>query len=1133
MDLGGWEDKLVVSAPRLSTAPVLAVLVCHNGGQWLPDVLDALGELTVGPRHLLAVDTGSTDETAELLARAGSGDDALLDGVLTLPPETGFGAAVAEALDHAKERWGDPGRWLWLVHDDSAPEADCLENLLGIAELDSSAAMLGPLGLDWNDPRWVVDAGLSTDATGHRQTGIDPSELDPALGVDGGSAALLVSEVLAVSTACALVDREIFERLSGVDRAMPLAGEDIDLGWRINADGHLVLCVPEARMRHASALRAGERAPDAVTARGTRTFGTAERVHGVRTFLANTSGWSFLLGVPRLVVLTLLRLIGFVLLRRGAEASAELEVLKAFLTGRMGLLAARSARKAASPRRHGVRGLLTSRLTRLRNGLRGVFIGVVRERVRREIVLGQQAAGAVTGVSAAAAPRPVGPDALPAGALTEGRRRSVAGLRRPSGPVVVPVEAPLEEEPAEARPSPVPRGAPAPERQLLLVPVDRWRVARELLFAPAVVLTTMLVLFALVAHGLVAESGRFGAELHGGRLLPVGGLGQTWSDYLASWHAANGGTGAPAPASLLVLALAGTVLAPFGGPPVAVALFVLFAVPLAGLSAYLATRALPVSRRWRALAAGAYALLPAVASSTGQGRLDVIVAHVLVPVLLAGIAAVVGLSRLARVLPRQRNWFGTACLTALGLAVLGAFAPTLHVALVVLAVLGFVLVPSAPGNGRRRAAGLAVIVLLPVACLLPWPVVLLGNPEILLHGLGGRMVETSAGAWVLALSPDGSLVSAVGGLYALAAVLVLVLARGRAVVPGLVVAAVGWVTALLVTAVRAEPVGGGPSMPGWSGAALVLVAAGLMWAVLSARRWRLPGRLKGVSWQAGPSHPKWTASLAVLLMLGLAVSAAVAGRDGPLSAERGTTTPALAADLAESGSLLVVEPGPFPARLAAGEGPVFGDDDLVPAGTAVDWLRQVEADLLSGDRERVRTALASAAARGTGFVAVPEDTAARMRSLAGDLLADHGQLADGHRALRILLPSSEVELLGPDLTRKARAGEVPSPQARPLEVAAELPRFAVRVSEGGSGRALVLAAENEPGWQATIDGRTAPLASAWGNQVAVPLPEHASEVRVSYTEAPRTALLVLQAAAILFTLIGALPDRRVRRDGTA
>jgi GT2 family glycosyltransferase len=119
-------------APTLRTAPVLAILVCHNGENWLPLALSALRRSTIRPRHVLAVDTGSTDSTPSLLAEAAdpvgvvAGPDSypVLDGVVTLSNETGFAAAVNEATAQAVERWGDPGAWIWLLHDDCAPEPD-------------------------------------------------------------------------------------------------------------------------------------------------------------------------------------------------------------------------------------------------------------------------------------------------------------------------------------------------------------------------------------------------------------------------------------------------------------------------------------------------------------------------------------------------------------------------------------------------------------------------------------------------------------------------------------------------------------------------------------------------------------------------------------------------------------------------------------------------------------------------------------------------------------------------------------------------------------------------------------------------------------------------------------------------
>jgi GT2 family glycosyltransferase len=137
--------------PTLRTAPVLAILVCHNGETWLPLALSALRRSTVRPRHVLAVDTGSTDSTPDLLAEAadpggvvaGWDSSPVLDGVVTLSREFGFAAAVNEAVAQAIERWGEPGTWIWVLHDDCAPEPDCLEILLGAAEESSSAKVLG------------------------------------------------------------------------------------------------------------------------------------------------------------------------------------------------------------------------------------------------------------------------------------------------------------------------------------------------------------------------------------------------------------------------------------------------------------------------------------------------------------------------------------------------------------------------------------------------------------------------------------------------------------------------------------------------------------------------------------------------------------------------------------------------------------------------------------------------------------------------------------------------------------------------------------------------------------------------------------------------------------------------------
>ncbi|MFC7617591.1 glycosyltransferase [Actinokineospora soli] len=617
--------------------PVLAVLVCHDGAEWLRLALSALRHSAPRPRHVIAVDTGSSDATADLLAAAATGPQRLIDGVLVLDRGAGYTAAVHAAVDHAVERWGDPGGWIWLLHDDSAPDPDCLATLLTAADLAPSAAVLGPLAVDWRDPGVVVGAGLSTDASGHRQTGIGPSELDWTR-VDREFEQS--TEVLAVSSAGMLVRRAVWHELGGFDRAVPLLREDIDFGWRVNRSGRIVLCVPSARVRHARAVTAELRGVD-VEVPGLVGAAALDRAMGLRTFLVNCGLVSFLLGVPRLAALSLLRALGYAMQRRLEDSRAELAAITHVLSGRAELLAGRKAR-AASGGPGPVRGLFTSRLTRLRNAARGFAATLVRRRVAADAALGRlpdtygPAVWLAPDTPAPARPLP-GPESLPAGATGRPKR---AGLRRPTSAVAVSI--PVAETPHGMRPSPRPRPSPVrrdgsgppPPPDLVLVSVDRGQVLRQLLLSPPLLMVAGLVLLAVLVN-----AGRMGLHLAGGRLLPVGDLGAVWSEYLAGWHGVAGGTAAPAPAALAVVGVLGAVLAPFGGAQAAVALLLLADLPLAGLSAYLATRRAPVRRWVRALLATGYALLPTASAAVAQGRLDAVVVHVLLPVVTAGVVA--------------------------------------------------------------------------------------------------------------------------------------------------------------------------------------------------------------------------------------------------------------------------------------------------------------------------------------------------------------------------------------------------------------------------------------------------------------------------------------------------------------
>jgi GT2 family glycosyltransferase len=291
---------------RLGLPPVsvTALLVSHDGARWLPAVLDGLAAQRRRPDRVLAVDTGSSDESPALLAEA-LGER----GVLTV--RGNFPDAVAHALDRIDTDW------VWILHDDSNPEPGALEALLREAEAHG-AAIAGPKLREWPSLRRLLEVGVTISATGRRETGLERGEYDQGQHDE-------VEEVLAVNTAGMLVRRDVLEELGGFDRHLPLYGNDIDLGWRAARAGHRTVVVPEAVVFHAEAAHRGVRRTS-LSGRRTRTH-RHEREAALHTLLANHTGRALPLYVLRLVVGTLLRVLGFLLARQPGHAGDEFAAL--------------------------------------------------------------------------------------------------------------------------------------------------------------------------------------------------------------------------------------------------------------------------------------------------------------------------------------------------------------------------------------------------------------------------------------------------------------------------------------------------------------------------------------------------------------------------------------------------------------------------------------------------------------------------------------------------------------------------------------------------------------------------------------------------------------------------------------
>jgi GT2 family glycosyltransferase len=333
---------------------VTAVLVCHNGAAWLPTTLAALKAQLRAPDQVVAVDTGSSDDSLRITTRALG-----TTRVVRAAKETAYGAAVeaglaateVSATDRAERR-----EWVWLLHDDSAPAVDALERMLSHAVRNPSLSVLGAKAVDWDHPDRLVDIGQSTDAAGRRETYLEPGEIDQGQHDQP-------RDVLAVGTAGALIRRETWDALDGFDPALPLLREDLDFGWRAARSGRRVAIVPSAELRHVRATLTGRREGALVPARVAR----VDRSHALYVSIVDGGSLGGLGRLPRVFAGVVLRSLVLLLTRRPVQALEEsiagLDVL--FRPGRL-IAGSRWRRRQFNVPARDTRPLLSRSSTRLR-----------------------------------------------------------------------------------------------------------------------------------------------------------------------------------------------------------------------------------------------------------------------------------------------------------------------------------------------------------------------------------------------------------------------------------------------------------------------------------------------------------------------------------------------------------------------------------------------------------------------------------------------------------------------------------------------------------------------------------------------------------------------------------------------
>ncbi|MGH9213158.1 MAG: glycosyltransferase [Acidimicrobiales bacterium] len=277
---------------------VVAVVVTHDPGDWLADVLGALKAQTYPTLRVWVVDAGSrgalTDDITAVLPEA---------VVHRLDTNPGFGAAANEVLDQ-------PGltadaKFLLFCHDDVAPDPGAVQAMVETA-LATGAGIVGPKLVAWDDPGRLLQLGDVVDRAGIAMPLVDPGELDQ--GQHDGE-----RDVFAAAGGFVLVRADLFAHVGGFDEEISFLADDLSLCWRAHLVGARVVAAGGARVRHRQAL--DERVPQ-------RRHARLVARHRLRVVLTSYRRRTLVWLLPQLLAWTAAMAAASLLRLRGADARA-------------------------------------------------------------------------------------------------------------------------------------------------------------------------------------------------------------------------------------------------------------------------------------------------------------------------------------------------------------------------------------------------------------------------------------------------------------------------------------------------------------------------------------------------------------------------------------------------------------------------------------------------------------------------------------------------------------------------------------------------------------------------------------------------------------------------------------------
>lgn len=866
-------------------------------------------------------------------------------------------------------------------------------------------------------------------------------------------------EVLAVGSAGMLIRRDVWQTLNGMRPIFAFYRDDIDFCWRAWEHGYRVRVVPQAEIAHREASTHAVRLQDVRP-------GSAHRIGRENSLAASYIHARSLLRpflLVRLVIASLTRAFVYFVGKDPRDSGDELRALFAFLRSPLVLMReveSRGVIPIRAPRR-----LRPSIWVQMWHGFDLVATLII-EKVDDllEVWAGSDAFDVID----------VEEDADDADEATSEETFVVAKSRR----------------------------------QSFLAQV--WKRPGTLLF---LALTTIGI---LGTRNLWASG-----ALEGGALLPVTtSAGDLLRSYFADWHNVGLGSGAGAAPWAPLLAIWSLLF--FGNLSAAVTALLVFAIPMAGLSAHLAARKVIAQAEPRAFFAGTYALMPGLVIAISNGHLGTIVFAIALPALL-------------RLAWRCDETWARAAVMAVAMAFTAAWVPVVWLFSLVWAIIAAVL------WRRDREPRLRIAFVVVAAWLMLFPVSAewIQHPSLLLREAGASVpIPDGQTFWhVLLLQPGGAdspTLFAMLGLLLGAAAALIQRRRARRVVMGWMIAVIMFSTYVVVTVVASrmtisDPATGEPLVQ-WAGP-FTLILGTLLLIIIAEVTDGLAETLAARSFG-------WRHLVTVFLTVFVALAPVLSAgswlwRNGESTVTRSDVGAIPAFVLAKTSTaaaerVIVLQrdtQGVVRYSVFDGADATIGDAD-VQRDIANREITSIVGSMLSG---RDRTDAQRLAGFGIMYVVANDgdpvindalDGAVGLRRLSGGTTGAASTWA-------VQAPNERVALLW--LEGGTRIVE-------PLDYTVnETLRAKVRLDAAESKRILTIA-EPEGAWSATVNGKTLASApaytDAWRQAWVVPAGADGKLV-VSFQHGQRLGAISFQLLILIIALVIALPTYRPYADEDA